>query len=103
VDRTWIAVLVLGASCYALRALGPLAIAGRTLPATIERSLELLLPALLAALVAVQAFGGPRGGVRLDPRLAGIAAALVVLRIRGGMLGPVIAGAATTALLRLLL
>jgi hypothetical protein len=61
--------------------------------------IELLAPALLGALVAVQTF---QDGERLvlDERVLGVAAAAVAIRLKAPLLVVVVVAAATTALAR---
>jgi hypothetical protein len=61
---------------------------------------ELLAPAVLAALVVTQVVGGDREIV-LDARLVGLGAAVVALLLRAPLLVVVIAAAVATALVRL--
>ena len=63
---------------------------------------RLLAPALLAALVITQAVAGP-GGLVLDARSLGLAAAVLALLLRAPMLVVIVGAAATTALARLIL
>ena len=89
----WTCVLVVGAATVAAKAAGPVAFGGRELPERVARVVELLAPAVLAALVVTQGVGGERELV-LDERLAGLAAAAVALRLRA----PILAVVATAAL-----
>jgi branched-subunit amino acid transport protein len=100
VSEAWLAVVVIGVITIAMKAVGPLAAHGRDLPAPLARVVDLLAPAVLAALVATQTFGGNRELV-LDERSAGIAAAAVAIALRAPILVAVVAAAAVTALLRL--
>jgi branched-subunit amino acid transport protein len=101
VSAAWAAVLGIGAATVAIKASGPLLAGGRELPGPVARVVELLAPALLAALVATQAFGGDEELV-IDERGAGVAAAGVAIALRAPILASVAAAAAVTALLRLL-
>ena len=56
----WLVVGVVGAATVALKAVGPVLVGGKELPPALLRVVELLAPALLAALVVVQIFGGDR-------------------------------------------
>ncbi|GAA1970313.1 hypothetical protein GCM10009817_07790 [Terrabacter lapilli] len=58
--------------------------------------------ALLAALVATQAFTGPGGAFVLDARAVAVAVAVVALLLRAPFLVVVVLGAATAAVLRAL-
>ena len=73
--------------------------AGRS-PAHLTGVVELLAPALLAALVVTQLVGGDEEIV-LDARLVGIGAAVVALLLRAPLLVVVVAAAAATALARI--
>jgi branched-subunit amino acid transport protein len=97
--EVWITVVAVGVLTIACKALGPVAIGGRSLPPRILGMIELLAPALLAALVVTQVFAGDREVV-LDARAAGLGAAAVALVVRAPILVVVIAGAAATALVR---
>jgi branched-subunit amino acid transport protein len=98
----WTAVLLVGAGTIALKASGPVVLGGRTLPDTVARVLEMLAPAMLAALVVTQLVGGERELV-LDESLGGISAAGVAIALRAPILVTVVVAAVVTALLRLVL
>jgi len=68
---TWAAILVLAAGTYALKSAGPLLLGDRPLPPRLARLVTLLPPALLAALVCVQALAVP-DSLRPGARLAGL-------------------------------
>ncbi len=95
----WVAVLVVGAGTIVLKALGPVLLGGRALPARLEALVSLLAPTLLAALVVTQTLGDP-DGVVADARLAGVGAGVLAIALRAPLLVVVAAAAATTALLR---
>jgi branched-subunit amino acid transport protein len=97
----WMVVTVVGAVTIATRAVGPVLLGGRPLPGRIGVVVDLLAPAVLAALVVSQFVGGNRE-ISLDARLAGLGAAVVALRLRAPILGVVVAAAAATALVRAL-
>ena len=97
----WFAVAVVGAGTVAIKALGPVALGGRPMPERLTGVVELLAPALLSALVVVQAVGGDREIV-LDERLIGLAAAAIALRLKAPVLVVVVVAAAATALARLI-
>ena len=99
VSAVWTAVLAVGAGTVCLKALGPVALGGRRLPERVMGIVELLAPALLAALVVTQAAGGERQLV-FDARLVGLATAVVAIRLRAPLLVVVIVAAATTAVVR---
>lgn len=98
----WVAAIVAGLGCYALK------LAGLSLPesflerADVRRVAMFLPVAMLAALVATEVFDAG-GRVALDPRmLAGLGAGVVVLLFRGTFIVVIVVAAATTALLRLI-
>ena len=95
----WVCVLVVGLATVALKATGPVLAAGRELPAGAARVVDLLAPALLAALVATQAFSSDDELV-LDERAAGLLAAGIAIALRAPLLVVVLSAAATAAGLR---
>jgi len=99
VNVVWVCVLVVGLATIALKATGPVLAADRELPAGAARVVDLLAPALLAALVATQAFAAGEELV-LDERAAGLAAAGVAIVLRAPLLVVVLVAAATAAVLR---
>jgi branched-subunit amino acid transport protein len=101
-SAVWWSVLLVGAGTLLLKAAGPVLLGGRTLPPSLGGMLDLIAPAVLAALVVTQLVGGDRELV-LDERLAGIAAAGIALALRAPILVVVAVAAVTTALLRLVL
>ncbi len=98
----WAPLLVACAACYAIK------LAGLSLPQRflegprVQRIIPLLPVALLAALVATQTFATGRHLV-LDVRAASLAVAGIAVLLRAPFLVVVATGAATAALLRLLL
>jgi branched-subunit amino acid transport protein len=100
VTATWTVVAVVGVATVAIKALGPVLIGGRELPPRILGVVELLAPAVLAALVVVQVFGADRRLV-LDERVVGLVAGAVTVALRAPILVVVVAAAAATALVRL--
>jgi len=101
VTEVWLAVAAVGAGTVAIKALGPVVLGGRPLPERVTGVVELLAPALLSALVVVQAVGGDHEIV-LDERLVGLAAAAVALRLKAPVLVVLVVAAASTALVRLI-
>ena len=100
-SAVWLCVLVVGVATVAIKASGPVLAAGRELPQGAARVVDLLAPALLAALVATQAFASDDELV-LDERAAGVLAAGVAILLRAPLLVVVVAAAATAAGLRAL-
>lgn len=99
---TWLVVVLVGAGTVAIKAAGPVLLGGRPLPARLTGVVELLAPALLAALVAVQTFGSGEALV-VDERVLGVAAAGIALWRKAPLLLVVVIAAAVTALARLAL
>lgn len=97
---SWIVVIAVGLVTVFFKASGPVLIGRRTLPPRVLALVEVLAPAMLAALVVTQAVGGERQLV-FDERILGLAAALVAIRLRAPLLAVIIAAAATAALARL--
>ena len=100
-SSTWLVVAIVGTGTIACKAIGPVLLGGRTLPPQLAGIVDMLAPALLAALVVTQAVGADRKLV-FDERLLGIAAATVAIRLRAPLLVVVVAAAGVTALARLL-
>jgi branched-subunit amino acid transport protein len=96
---TWSAVAVVGVATIAIKAAGPVLLAGRELPPRLLGVIELLAPALLAALVLTQTIAGDRRYV-FDARLVGLAAAAVAIRVRAPLLAVVVVAAVATAVAR---
>ena len=85
----------------AIKAAGPVALGGRALPTWFTSVVILLSPALLAALVATQAFAeGDR--LALEADTAGVAAGGLAIWRSGSIVACVLVAAAVTAALRAL-
>jgi uncharacterized membrane protein len=96
----WTAVLVACAGCYLLKLAG-LSLPERVLShATVERVADLIPVALLAALVAVQAFSSGTA-LTSDARALGLGFAVVALLLRMPFLVVVVGAAVVAALARL--
>jgi hypothetical protein len=97
---SWTPILVAAIGCALLKQ------AGWSLPRhwleheRLQRVAALMPLALLAALVAVQAFGGADRTLVLDARSAGLAVAAGLLAVRAPFLVVIGGAAATAALLR---
>ena len=98
---TWTLVLLLGASAYALKALGAVVIGDRAVPPALQRCLLLIPAALLAGLITKDTFTSGTQIV-LDARAAGLAAAVLASWRRLPFAVVIVAGVGTTALLRAL-
>ena len=100
-SEVWVVVIAVGVTTAAAKAAGPVLLGRRTLPPRALGLVELLAPAMLAALVVVQAVGGD-GELVVDARLAGLGAAAVALWRGASLLPTMVIAAAVAALLRLL-
>ena len=97
---TWLVIAVVGVVTILFKASGPVLLGTRQLPPRVNALVEVLAPAMLAALVVTQTVGGDREIV-LDERLAGIAAGAVAIRLRAPLIVVMIVAAAIAALIRL--
>ena len=97
--EVWVTVAAVGLFTIAFKALGPVALGGRTLPPRLLGIVELLAPALLAALVVTQVFASERDLV-VDARAVGLFAAVTALLLRAPILVVIVIAAAATALAR---
>jgi branched-subunit amino acid transport protein len=95
----WITVAGVVVVTAAIKAAGPVALGGRELPEAAYAVIGLLAPALLAALVATQAFSTDEQLV-LDERGAGLLAAGVAILLRAPLLVVIVVAAVTAATLR---
>jgi len=96
----WVVMVGAGIGCYLLK------LAGLSIPArfvehpVVERVADFIPVALLSALVVVQVFASGQSLV-IDARLAGLAAAFVLLLLRAPFLLVVFGAALVAALVRL--
>jgi branched-subunit amino acid transport protein len=98
-SEAWLVVVTVGAATMAMKSAGPVLLGGRELPPPVMGAIRLLAPAVLAALVVVQAIGGDRQIV-VDERLVGLGAAFIALLLRAPLVLVVVVAAGSTALLR---
>jgi branched-subunit amino acid transport protein len=101
VSAGWTTVVVLTIATVTIKGIGPALVGGRQLPPAVMRVIALFAPALLAALIVVETFGGIGRTLVVDARAAGLAVAAVVLVTTESLIGAVVGSAAATALLRL--
>ena len=101
-SEAWLTVLLLAAATAAIRAAGPILVGGREPSGRVRSVIALLAPALLAALVVSETLGEAEGGIALDERLAGVAAAGGVLAYRESLLLAIAVAAGVTAAARAL-
>jgi branched-subunit amino acid transport protein len=96
----WVVVAVVGAVTIAFKASGPVLLGGRELPRRVADVVDVLAPAMLAALVVTQTVGGD-GEIVVDERLLGVAAGGVAILLRAPLVVVMTAAAVTAALVRL--
>jgi branched-subunit amino acid transport protein len=94
-------ISIVGAGTIVFKSAGPVLLGTRELPPRIASVVDVLAPAMLAALVVTQTVGGNREIV-LDERLAGIAAGAVAVWLRAPLLVVMAVAAAAAGLIRLL-
>jgi uncharacterized membrane protein len=95
----WITIALLTVGTVAIKATGPVALGGRELSPRLNGVVARLAPALLSALVVVEAFGRDQA-IGIDESAAGLLAAALALAARLPMVVVVIIAAAVTAGLR---
>jgi branched-subunit amino acid transport protein len=98
----WITVGGLCLATAVIKAFGPVVFGGRSLPPALGRIIPLLAPALLAALVITETFGGDRGSLVIDARAGGVAVAGIAIARRAPLSVVVLLAAGATAALRAL-
>ncbi len=97
----WVGVLSAGLACYLLKLAG-LSVPHRALEQpVVERIVDLIPVALLAALIGVQVFADGQHLV-VDARLLGLGAAALALLLRSPFIVVVMVAALTAAVARLL-
>jgi len=99
-SAAWSCVIAVGVGTFALKAVGPVGVSGRKLPAHVVEMLDMVAPAILAALVVTETFGHGRSLV-VDARLVGVVAGLVAIVFRAPIWLVVLVGAVSTAVARL--
>ena len=97
---TWLVIAVVGAVTILFKASGPVLLGGRKLPPRALALVEVLAPAMLAALVVTQTVGGDQEIV-LDERLVGVAAGAVAIRLHAPLIVVMVVAAAVAGLIRL--
>ena len=98
-SSAWATVLVVGVATILIKGAGPVLASGRSVAQRGAGVIELLAPALLAALIATNAFAENEALVN-DERGAGLAAAGVAVALKAPLLAVIVAAAVTAALLR---
>jgi hypothetical protein len=97
----WLMIALLTVGTVAIKAIGPVALGGRSLPPQLTGVVARLAPSLLAALVVVDIFGGEERTLAVDESAAGLLAAAGALALRLPIVAVVGIAAAVTAGLRL--
>jgi branched-subunit amino acid transport protein len=92
-SATWSTIIGLALATALIKAFGPVIFGGRELPQLLARTIPLLAPALLAALVVVETFGASGHNVTLDARAGGLAAASIALALRAPLVVVVLCAA----------
>ncbi len=100
-STAWIVVLVVGAGTILFKAAGPAFLGRKELPPRALALVEVLAPAMLAALVVTQAVGGDRELVLDGARLAGIAVAGLAVWQRAPLVLVMALAATAAAVIRL--
>lgn len=99
----WVTVLALALTTTLTKGMGPVALGDRDLPPTFMKVIDLLAPAILAALIVVGTFTNADGDLVVDARAAGLAAAAAIFAAwRGSLLAAVAAAAIVAAAIRAL-
>jgi branched-subunit amino acid transport protein len=100
-SAVWLVVALSGAATILIKATGPVLLGGRSLPPRLVGVVELLAPAVLAALVVTQVFADERALV-LDSRLVGLVAGAIAVVARAPLIVTLVVAAAATALVRVI-
>jgi branched-subunit amino acid transport protein len=98
----WVVIAVVGAATVLFKSAGPVFIGGRELPPRVLGLVEVLAPAMLAALVVTQLVGGDRELVFDGPRLLGVAVAGLTIWLRAPLIVVIVVAGAVAGLARLL-
>ena len=98
-SEVWLTVAVVGVASFAIKVVPAVLLGGRQVPAGVTGVFEALAPALLAALVVTQTFGGDEELV-LDPRAAGLGAAAVAVALRAPVVAAALVAAVAAAIVR---
>jgi branched-subunit amino acid transport protein len=101
-SATWSTIVGLALATALIKAFGPVIFGGRDLPKLLARTIPLLAPALLAALVVIETFGRSGRTVTLDARAGGLVVASVAVVLRAPLVVVVLCSAVATALVRAL-
>jgi len=97
---TWLVIAAGGIATMLFKSAGPVLLGDRQLPPRVASVVDVLAPAMLAALVVTQTVGGDRELV-IDARLAGVIAGGIAVWLRAPLLVVMVVAAVTAALIRL--
>ncbi|MGH3071012.1 MAG: AzlD domain-containing protein [Gaiellaceae bacterium] len=97
---SWVVIAAVGAATVLFKASGPVLLGRRRLPPRVAAVVDVLAPAMLAALVVTQTVGGD-GEIVVDERLLGVAAGAVAVLARAPLVVVMTVAAAVAALVRL--
>jgi branched-subunit amino acid transport protein len=95
----WLSIGIVAVINFAIKASGPVLLAGRELPDGLLQVIALLAPAILTALVLVDSISED-GRLKVDAQTAGVAVAGVAMGLRVSMLAGIALGVTTAAALR---
>jgi branched-subunit amino acid transport protein len=101
VSNATIVLIVMTVGTFALKSAGPLVLGDRSLPLRVQRAVDLLPAALLAALTVVSTMGDGREIV-VDARLVGLVVAGIALWRRLPFVVVIVVASAATAFTRLI-
>ena len=96
-----VVLIVMTVGTFAMKSAGPLVLGARSLPTSVQRVVDLLPAALLAALAVVSTLGDGQS-IDIDARLVGLVAAGLALWKRAPFVVVIIVASAATAVTRLL-
>lgn len=96
-----IVLIVMTVGTFAMKSAGPVVLGARVLPAAVQRVVDLLPAALLAALAVVSTVGDGQS-INVDARAVGLVVAGCALWRRAPFVVVVVVASAATALTRML-
>jgi branched-subunit amino acid transport protein len=99
VSDATVVLIVMTIGTFAMKSAGPLLLGARQLPRRVQRVVDLLPAALLAALAAVSTLGDGQQLV-IDARLGGVIVAGIALWRRAPFVLVIVLASAATALIR---
>jgi branched-subunit amino acid transport protein len=94
-----VVLIVMTVGTFAMKSAGPLVLGARSLPTNVQRVVDLLPAALLAALAIVSTIGNGQS-IEVDARLVGLVAAGLALWKRAPFVVVIVVASAATAMAR---